>query len=317
MGAPLELLTVTWSADKPNFDLLQHSLKGSSLANVPHSVVVQTEDLDLFRDYAKTPIRLRSSAEVLPDIVEDSRVHARQQQAFWGRHMTRMCTSLSRELGWPKWVRYIGWQTQQLSKLFFVSNSSSDYVLVLDSDVVVSPGFDSFNLLESGPVRCFKQLKPFGELSGKTRNWVATSHTLFDTPLDDKTLCDVYFDTPFLFHVPTLRNCLEEIERRTGRSWWQALLSLPPRRWSEFSLYKTYLSSSLSAGNVEWLDTERNKAIYSAESEDDLVSQVDRELGRADFVIVHSQNAGRQKWNFSHAIPRLKELVTQHQLSAR
>jgi len=135
----MKLLTVTWSGDRAHFELLRYSLDLSGLSRLPHEVIVQDEDIDPFRDHDRPPLQLRSSADILPPSVERHRRRAHRRQGRFGRRLTTLAGSLARRLNWPRWVRYTGWHTQQLCKLFAAAQSDENAVVVMDSDLVVSP----------------------------------------------------------------------------------------------------------------------------------------------------------------------------------
>ncbi len=49
------LITPTWAGDFEHFRLMRASLEHSGLSHLPHYVVVQHEDLELFREFADKP----------------------------------------------------------------------------------------------------------------------------------------------------------------------------------------------------------------------------------------------------------------------
>ncbi|MDZ7683904.1 MAG: DUF6492 family protein [Gammaproteobacteria bacterium] len=248
---------MTWAGDRQHFDLLRHSLERSPLAAVPHDVVVQEEDLLQFERYRKASLRLISSRDVLPDQVEASRRQARRWQQRLGRRLTTAAGSLARYTGQPRWVRYTGWHTQQLCKLAMVAASEVDTVVVLDSDLIVTAHADTQDFIhgEGGAV-CYQNWLSAAELSTKVRHWQATAHRLLGLDVPDEGPFDCYYDTPFVFHAPAVREMLSWLETRYGQPWWQTLLAQPPRRWSEFGTYRTFLRHHYNE-SVKWRDCEQ------------------------------------------------------------
>lgn len=298
MTAPFRILTVTWSEDLPHFGLLRDSLAMSSLAHIPHDVVVQSEDLPGFAQFQGGTVALQGSASVLPPAVESRRRLARRWQARTGRHGTRLLGSVSRRTGWPRWVRYTGWHTQQLSKLAAVAASADDTVVVMDSDVVVTPRARPEDFVPTASITCFSEWQPAAALSGKVRNWQHTAHRLFGQPLAADARVDCYFDTPFVFHAPTVRELLAFLERRYGKPWWEVLVALPPRGWSEFCIYKTYLQV-VATHDVDRRDTALFGYLFDASDParlaDDFMQLADS--GRRHYITIHSQSAGRRLWS--------------------
>src|SRR5688572_6173638 len=234
-NSPLILLTVTWGRDKTHFSLLRESLLRSCFAQVPHHVIVQHEDLELFQEFSG--ITLHSSADILPPEVEQRRREACIWQARLGRRGTVIGGSLARYLGWPRWVRYTGWHTQQLSKLAFVAQSQVDTVVILDSDVMVTPHADITDFVPRDGAAtqaavCYQNFQPLTRLKGKVGHWQQTAHRLFGTPFPSSDRYDAYYDTPFVMHAPSLRAMCTWLEQRYSQPWWSTLLQQPPRRWS-------------------------------------------------------------------------------------
>jgi hypothetical protein len=293
--APFILLTVTWGRDKAHFSLLRESLLRSSFAQIPHHVVVQHEDLELFREFPG--VILHSSADVLPPEVEKHRRAARIWQARLGRRGTVVGGSLARHLGWPRWVRYTGWHTQQLSKLTFVAQSQQETVVILDSDVIVTPHAGAADFVCPEKIVCYEDLRPLEGLKGKVRHWQQTAHRLFDSPFPSSDFYDAYYDTPFVMHAPSLREMFTWLERRFAQPWWSTLLQQAPRRWSEFGIYKHYLRT-VSNTPVAWRSADLMAYLFDAHNATQLAANIDRALHQqqAHYITVHSQSSGRQLW---------------------
>lgn len=291
------LLTVTWSADRSHFALLHHSLGLSALRSIPHHVVVQHEDLPLFHEFADVRTHLHSSQDILPADVEARRQIARGWQRRLGRGATRLAGSLARHLRWPNWVRYTGWHTQQLTKLAFVAASDVDTVVVMDSDVIVTPHAGFADFVRPGYIVCYQDERPVTSLRGKVLHWQQTACRLFEDPVRIGTTYDGYYDTPFVMHAPTVRAMLAWLENRYARPWWLTLAQQPPRRWSEFGLYKQFLRFHQSQ-SVDWRSAEIMGYLFDAED----INQLSRGFAelianrKSHCITIHSQSSGRQLW---------------------
>ena len=293
---PLVILTVTWSRDKPHFSLLRESIQRSSFAAVPHHVIVQHEDLDLFREYPG--IVLHSTADVLPPEVEMRRTQARIWQQRCGRRWTNLAGSLARNLNWPTWVRYTGWHTQQLSKLAFVAGSESDTVVIMDSDLVVTPYAQAADFLSPEKIVCYQKMMAPANIGGKVLNWQRTAHRLFGSRFSDATGYDGYYDTPFVMHSPSVRALFAWLENRYQKPWWRVLVDLPPRRWSEFGIYKQYLRAQ-ALDHVEWRAPDSIGYLFDASDPHKLAQNFTTLLHaeKCHYITIHSQSSGRQLWS--------------------
>lgn len=308
---PMIFLTVTWSADRTHFSLLHRSLALSKLQSVPHHVVVQSEDLDLFGAFADSRTHLYSSQDVLPAGVEAKRNVARVWQRRLGRGGTRTAGSLARYLGWPNWVRYTGWHTQQLTKLAFVAASEVDTVVVMDSDLIVTPHASAADFLQPDHIVCYHDERPSSTLRGKVLNWQQSACRLFGDAYSQDAFFDGYYDTPFVLHAPTVRAMLAWLEQRYAQPWWLTLVQQPPRRWSEFGIYKHFLRHH-QAEPVAWRRADIMGYLFDA-SDIASLSQAfaDRVHNRqSHFVTIHSQSSGRQLWTadaYADAVLQLLE----------
>jgi hypothetical protein len=298
--APPTLLTVTWSGDLDHFAMLRQSLSRSALANCPHLVIVQSEDLALFEKFRAPGLTLTTSADVLPAEVEERRRNARRQQQRWGRRGTVLAGSLARHLGWPRWVRYTGWHTQQLCKLAAAASTTAQTLVAMDSDLIVTPHarLTDFVSAQTGIVHCFEHWLRTEQLSRKVQHWQHSARRLLQLPEQDKGHADAYYDTPFIFDKDAVNGMLEWLECRYQQPWWQSLVNCPPRQWSEFGLYRAWLRHYYR-GTVQWQDVNSIGYLYDASNLERLSAEF-RELvhGRhCHYVTIHSQSSGRQNWH--------------------
>lgn len=291
-------LTITWAADLAHFSMLRESLQRSALSHIPHHIVVQDEDLHLFRKFEQPGVHLYSSADILPAEVESRRKSALHWQRVFGRRGAKVGGSIVRYAPFPQWVRFTGWHTQQMSKLAFVLNSAVDTVVILDSDVIVTPHANEQDFAHPTKVVCYQHWREPDHLKGKVRNWQKTASSLFRHTFDGRKKYDAYYDTPFVMHAPTVRLLRQWLEKEYALPWWQVLVNLPPRRWSEFGIYKHYLRYSAPC-DVEWRDSDIFGYLFDISNEQTLFLELDRLLNEREshFITIHSQNSGRKLWN--------------------
>lgn len=307
---PLELLTVTWAGDAEQFGLLRASLARSALASLQHHVVVHSEDMSLFAEDDRNLV-LHPTRDVLPTDLEVQRLRTRDWQRRFGRHGTKWMSSLTRIPGGPTWPRYLGWQLQQISKLTCVAQSRAATVLVLDSDVIVTSKARVSDFIHDAKTVCLQRFAPARSATGKVGKWNRTAHKLLDVPLDGATDVDLYFDTPFPMHPASVRALMAWLEKRYQQPWWQTLLALPPRRWSEFAIYRLYLRQHPPACGVEWTAPALTRYVYNATDPDALVKHLRNLMTEPDchYITLHSQSSGRGLWAPKDVVPTVRELL--------
>ena len=312
MSENIQFLTVTWAGDRIPFSLLNKSLAMSNVGAVRHDVVVHTEDLQQFEFATDSRVKLLSTADVLPPEVEQQRSIALSMQARVGRRATKLAGSLTRYTGWPRWVRYTGWHTQQLSKLAYVAASRCDTIVILDSDVVITPFAVTEDFLGPAQVVCYESRIAVDAVAGKVKNWQQTAFNLFDQEMPSSGLVDGYYDTPFVMHAPTVRRMLDWLENRYQKHWWEVLIGLPPRRWSEFGCYKCFLRTTTDQTLVDWRSTESIGYLYDASDPALLVREFKSlvEQRHCHYVTIHSQSSGRQRWSAESYQDRIKRELT-------
>lgn len=304
-------MTSTWGADVEHFKLMRLSIDNSALADLPHHVIVQTEDIGQFEQYRGHPsVKLMTSADILPPEVERKRFHARTMRDRLGRDATRILTSLARYLSWPQWVRYTGWHTQQLIKLFVAADNESEHVVVLDSDVVVTKHASEQDFVTAAKVLCLAEVGGSAAVNGKVRNWNNQARSLWGLSSGSHDM-EMYFDTPFILHGPATRSMQRNIEQTYQQPWWQVLLSQPPRRWSEFATYTKYLRHMDHGLDVEWRKADMCRYIFDASDPENLERLFVKYYQDPDshYITIHSQSSGRQLWSADAYIDRIRRHI--------
>nr|WP_297403114.1 DUF6492 family protein [uncultured Marinobacter sp.] len=307
------IITPTWAGDWEHFRLMRASLESSPLANLSHYVVVQTEDLPLFEEFRdREGLELLSTKDVLPEEVEVRRKQAKILSRVLGRTVTKLLGSLNRLISWPKWPSYTGWHTQQLCKLKLASELDCDIAIILDSDIVVTPSASISDFSNAQAVRCFADWKPRNLLTGKVRNWISVSESAAGVKNANK-IANTYFDTPFIFHRKPLRSALAYLEAQGGGHWWQELLRLPPRRWSEFGYYKAFLEHHVDSKSVEWYEPSFTRYVYDTHDAEYVVDAVKTMLADPDvhYITIHSHSSGRENWDPRLYIEPIKAILAE------
>ncbi|MDI9246696.1 DUF6492 family protein [Marinobacter sp. CHS3-4] len=311
----IALVTPTWAGDIDHFRVMRASLEQSPLANVPHYVVVQTEDLSEFEEFrGRSGLTLLTTRDVLPAEVEHRRVKARVLAKRFGRNFTRICGSLKRTLSWPSWPSYTGWHTQQLCKLKLARDLNVGTVVVIDSDVLVTPHANVDDFFSDSGVVCFARWQEKSKLEGKVRNWTVESERLVGAEANGSEV-NVYFDTPFVLDRNLLTSALNHLESKSGKHWWSALLASPPRRWSEFGYYKTFLASTANQEVVQWREPWFFRYIRDTSNPSAVLESVDSYMCDPDvhYVTIHSESSGRHQWPAEDfLLPILADLRARH-----
>jgi hypothetical protein len=307
------LITPTWSRDLDHFRLLRASLDRSALADVPHHVIVQTEDIDAFSGFDCPAMKLQTTADVLPPEVETARRRACRISGILGRHLTRISGSMRREWGWPHWPAYTGWHTQQICKLMAARHASVDQAIIIDSDVIVTPNATVADFRSNGRIRCFATWRKPEELGAKVRKWIRHAEYLTGHSAAREGLANSYFDTPFILDRSVLDAMLLWLESNYNQPWWQVLLSQPPRRWSEFGIYKAFLAGYAGA-QVDWCAPDMHRYLFDASDIQKLVTQVETLIRNPEvhYITIHSQSNGRRPWSVADYGQHLQAIIARN-----
>ncbi len=313
MNKNICLITCSYSGDFQQFSFLRESIQNSKFKDAHHVVTVESEDLPLFRTLDDSKMTLQSTQALLPEKVEKARTHAKKNSTQYGRRASRIAGSLCRHLKGAQWPQYTGWHTQQISKLLMAANSTIDNVIVLDSDVIVFPNASPESLInprDSDRITCFSDRVPQATIKDeKVKKWNQQAAILFGQ--DNVAIQESYFDTPFIFHAPTVRKMFEWLENQYQKPWWQVLLEQPARRWSEFATYRTYLRHIEQDVNVLWKKNIHSHYIYDAYNASQVTQQVAKLIKEPSiyFLTLHSQASGKAKWNTGDCIDSLRPIL--------
>lgn len=309
----LELVTATWRGDLAPFQLMRQALSYSALRDIPHRIGVHSEDIELFEHAPDNVVQILPTRTILANDLDQQRQMAIVRQRRYGRTLTKWMTSTTR-YGWPQWVRAMGWQMQQITKLTLVAQSQADLVVVIDSDVITTRHARTEDFITPGQALTYHHQVSAERLRGKTAKWNRTAHRLFSEN-GATTPCDDYFDTPFPMSPQLARDMFAYLESRYRQPWWQVLMNQPPRRWSEFACYRAFVHHHVTATQVCWQAPQRVRYLYP-KSEDHAALQAGvaghlNDPGCA-FLTVHSQSTGRRFISPTDAADLIRPLIQDH-----
>lgn len=226
----IALLTPTYHRDYLHFAVLRESLEAIG-CDWPHWVVVQTEDMPLFRrrDWGRN-VTLISTAEVLPQAVEAARRRVAGYPHVWAKFRR----SVNKRLGWFADANRDGWNVQQLIKLEMASRPEADAWVTLDSDVVLCGQLRAEQFLRDGKVALHSKIAADSEAFNATYNAEARSLLGLDPGATEYN----YVAHPFSFCPVATTALLNLLERRHAMPWQEVLGQVTqPNVLSEFSLY--------------------------------------------------------------------------------
>lgn len=292
-------ITATWSADLDHFRWLRRSLEQAGLGDVPHMVVVQTEDLQQFLPFATGGVQLKSTADVLPQSVESGRVRASGKQRRYGRRVTKFCTSLNKRFGWCDWVRYSGWQVQQITKLKAAADSTHDVAVILDSDLLVTRSFPLEIFVPGGATAVFEEFTVTPDSPGLSWKWHCRARDLLKQGPPDQIPANGYFATPFVFDRRTLTSLFSWLETQYLMPWHQVFLSQPVASWSEFCIYTEFARQSAHASGLVFVQNRHQRSLVNQDQRSDHARFIRESFGDPEifFMNIPSDRRGKQRWS--------------------
>lgn len=227
--SPIALLTPTYHRDHAHFTILRESLDAAG-CDWPHWVVVQTEDLPLFkrRDWGRQ-VRLIATADVLPPAVEAARRRVAGYPHVWAKFRR----SLNKRYGWFADASRDGWNVQQLIKLEMASRTEARCWVTLDSDVVVTGQVRETDFLRGEAIALHSQ--PAGDHIAFQQKWNLEARALLG--LGPQAEEHNTIAHPFSFSAETTRALLRALEARHGLPWQEVLGAMRANSLSEFLLY--------------------------------------------------------------------------------
>ncbi len=277
-------------------------LEKAGFADVPHIVVVQTEDLHRFQPFATGGVQLQSTADVLPQCVESERVRALNKMRRYGRRLTRFCTSLNKRFGWCDWVRYSGWQIQQITKLKVSAETTHDVTVVLDSDLVITRPFNLQVFVPGGATAVFEDLSVTPHSPGLPWKWHCNARALLKRGPADRTIANGYFATPFVFDRRTLTSLFSWLEAEYLGPWYQVLLSQPVASWSEFCIYTQFARECAQTSRLAFIQNPCQRSLVNPDQRSNHERFIQESFSNPEiyFMNIPSDRRGKQRWAVKH-----------------
>lgn len=290
--------TPTWGPDLGHFRWLRRSLERAGLADVPHIVVVQTEDVELFRELAKDGVKLLTTAEVLPASVEQGRAVAARRARRYGRRVFKFCSSLNKRCGWCPWTRYAGWQIQQISKLQAAAEGGYDICVVLDSDLLITRPFDLSLFAPEGRVTVFESFGVTPRSPGLSWKWHTSACHLLKQPVDPNLPANGYWAPPFVFDRLTVQALHRWLEAEYQRSWYEVLLGQPLSGWSEGATYTMFAHAHGDDSRLTFKSNPHLRGLYSTEHRQNPDKAITEALSDPDvfFIFIQSDQREQRRW---------------------
>lgn len=243
MSEPLSLtdvvlVTPTYRGDLERFDVLRESIMELEIS-LPHIVVVDTEDMPVFKKYADQPgVTLLTTADVLTRDIEARRRAAKDGKRRYRRYDPRLYVVPT---------RVDGWKAQQIVKLAMPQLSTAKVVLAVDSDCffVRRPTIESL-VGESGRPLLIET----AAMEAYTTSWLLHAMNALGVPLAGAPVHN-YIQCPTILSRSVLVDVQRALGRRSRRGWQQAFLD---SRAAEYQLHGVYAALVEKYASVEPTD---------------------------------------------------------------
>lgn len=316
----IAIVTPTWSGDLEQFQLLRWSLEMLGMGNVPHYAVVHSEDVRWFQPLKRgiasstkghCGLEIVTTAEVLPPDVEAGRMRYLRKSEGKSRHWLRTLRSWEKRLGWFPWIRYSGWQTQQIVKLSAAEKLGIDTCIIIDSDTFAIRPFEVKDCRPSGRSLWLpgRQI-PNRERDHVAFRWAENAHRLLDVPWPKNHLIPYRVGTPVIFDRMALKGLLDRLSQH-GLPWYQKLIEQAPASWSEFALYNCFVDNFFRQGVVE-PENASPWGAYSVAgdgSETDARILIQQAFAKNDRYFFTLQSGARERTGRELDIPSLMPLI--------
>jgi hypothetical protein len=303
-------LTPTWRGDFEQFRLLRRSMERFGLAQAEHHVIVQTEDMALFRPLAIGGVRLHATADLLPADIEAGRVRCLRQGAADSRWRARLRRSLNKRVGWFDWVRYSGWQVQQISKLQAAVALDADVFVVLDSDMLFCAAVPLAEFVVGDKALLLENEVRLSRSSpGLDFRWAETAHRLIGKPFQEGQPINGRLGTPYVLDREVMRALHAALERRHARRWYQVLIEERLISWSEFALYNAFAEDYVGVRHVRHQSGKDmdGLVLHSEEHRRDAAMWIRRAFESPDIRFLRVQSKARDdaRWSAADLVPLL------------
>jgi len=223
MSARITFVSPTYAKDFQRFALLRESMERCDI-DIPHTAVVQHEDLPLFEQITfRHKLTLLSSRDVLPADIEARRT------ATWYRRR--------HPYHWIKPRPLHGWATQQVVKLSAPQYVATDGIVCLDSDVFFVNHVDEHEFY--GPNNLLHLYELDRDFTVETVEWMAQSMRVLNIPLVNKPL--LYIHHPVPLHREVVLGLQNSLEQMHGRRWIDVFLDLNLTEYTSYGVYARFV----------------------------------------------------------------------------
>jgi hypothetical protein len=220
------IITPSYAPDFERCELLSQTIQRHVAAPMKHYIVVDARDYQLFRSLANGHTEILTVESLVPPWIR--RVPGLKQVWFSSRTL---------------FLR--NWMLQQIVKLQVASNISEDVSVFIDSDVCFVRPFKLQSFQRGEQSRLFRapvynKLPQFGQ-------WHQTSCRLLGLDPSSKPIGN-YVGNLITWRREQVIQLCQHVERITGRSWIEAIASLPT--FSEYILYGTFIDLVVGCDNA-------------------------------------------------------------------
>lgn len=219
------LVTPTYAPDYQRCKAMLKSSEQWVTSVDEHLLIVDHNDLDLFRSLQNPRVRVICKEEVLP--LGLYRIPL--QKRWW-------LTNCS--------LPVRGWILQQIIKLAVAKQSHADAVIFADSDLMFINPLDLNNLWRHGQLRLYRtERRPHLYKNPRYRNWYGFSCRSFDLGEPEHQAGAYIVQLATMRPEMTAKLC-DALEKKYAQPWYQALLNT----WdfSEYVLYGCFVESYIN-----------------------------------------------------------------------
>jgi hypothetical protein len=233
------IITPSYALDYIRCRLLCHSISCYVPATIPHYIIVDDHDTQLFQSLEMFGAHILPKSSLLPSWI-------------WKRPLRIPFIDRYAWLSWWGWpIR--GWIIQQIIKIAAASQIAANVFIFADSDVVFIRPFTADCILKEGRVRLFR--RPDGitpEMPGHPQ-WMNSASRLLGLPQFQLPAPD-YIGQLISWRRDTVSNMCSILERRYNKSW----IEIVSECWyfSEYILYGVFVENFREATKQHYVDEE-------------------------------------------------------------
>lgn len=219
------VITASYTADFERCELLCESLDNHLKGAWTHYLLVEEQDVSLFKKLAGKNRIVVSERDLFP---------------WWLRSFPDPISSQHARV-WlsPFSLPLRGWHAQQIRRLAIAEQLDEEIMLSIDSDVILLRDFDVSALLRDGDIRFYCKANGLNESMKEHMRWSKNAGLLLG--IAETVICyDDYISTFITWRTQTVKNLLHHIENTHGRHWIKSLVE--NRDMSECMIYGRFAS---------------------------------------------------------------------------